>query len=341
VPASASFAAIALLLASAAAATLGVVNRLARFDPAGPQTARRAAAPRARIRSIESDGSRVSLSGSAPDGFGVLLFSGGRFVSVEQVSAGNFRFDRVEAAGPFRVGLIPLSDELPATAARPGKEIVVSFDAGSSDRGAEEILRALRERKIHTTIFLTGQFIEHYPDIAREIARDGHEVGNHTWDHPHLTTYATNGEQDTRPGVTEAFLRSELDRTRALFEKITGARMAPLWRAPYGEENARIRDWARSDGYSHVSWTHGHGANLDSLDWVSDPASPRYRTSERVVERLVSLARPGGIMLLHLGTDRKEDAVAPRVPELLDSLASRGYRFARASEILSTEAAER
>jgi len=68
------------------------------------------------------------------------------------------------------------------------KKIVLSFDAGSTDRGAAEILDALRGRGIRTTVFLTGQFIRRYPELARQIASDGHEVGNHTFDHPHLTT---------------------------------------------------------------------------------------------------------------------------------------------------------
>ncbi|MET0620198.1 MAG: polysaccharide deacetylase family protein, partial [Thermoanaerobaculia bacterium] len=60
------------------------------------------------------------------------------------------------------------------------REVLVSFDAGSSDRGASEILDALAKRNIRTTIFVTGEFVRRYPEIARRIAADGHEVGNHT-----------------------------------------------------------------------------------------------------------------------------------------------------------------
>ncbi len=215
------------------------------------------------------------------------------------------------------------------------KEILVSFDAGSSDRGAAEILDALRGRGIRTTIFLTGQFIRRYPQLTRTIAADGHEVGNHTWDHPHLTTYALDGRQTTRAGVTEEMLRDELDRTAALYRETTGRDMAPLWRAPYGEENAEILAWARRAGFAHVSWTHGGGRNLDALDWVTDPESPRYRTSEKVISRLLASARPGNIILMHLGSDR-EDPVADHLPRLLDTLASEGYRFSTASELIAS-----
>jgi peptidoglycan/xylan/chitin deacetylase (PgdA/CDA1 family) len=218
---------------------------------------------------------------------------------------------------------------------RDRPEVLVSFDAGSSDRGALQILDALRERRIRTTIFLTGVFIRRYPDIARRIAADGHEVGNHTDTHPHLTTYAENGRQATRPGVDRAFLERELAATARIWDATTGRSMAGLWRAPFGEQNEEIRRWAAEAGYWHVGWTGGR-AGLDGLDWVSDPRSRAYRTSDRVVAALVERAENGGIVLLHLGSDR-EDPVASRIARLFDGLSGRGFRFARASEFLERE----
>jgi peptidoglycan/xylan/chitin deacetylase (PgdA/CDA1 family) len=241
------------------------------------------------------------------------------------------------------VAAIPSAPAAPLLARAPGvpdltrgpddrPEVVLSFDAGSSDRGALQILDALRARGVRTTIFLTGEFIRRYPAIARRVADDGHEVGNHTDSHPHLTTYAQDGRQATRPGVDRAYLSRQLAATAAAFRAATGRSLAPLWRAPYGEQNAEIRRWAAREGYWHVGWTGGR-AGLDGLDWVSDPASRSYRTAGAVVGRLVARAESGGIILLHLGSDR-EDPVAPRVPELLDGLGRRGFRLARASEFL-------
>jgi peptidoglycan/xylan/chitin deacetylase (PgdA/CDA1 family) len=211
-------------------------------------------------------------------------------------------------------------------------ELVVSFDAGSTSRGARQILAALSERGIHTTIFLTGEFIRRYPDIARQVAADGHEVGNHTDSHPHLTTYAQDGRQATRRGVDRAYLAGQLRAAADAYKAATGRAMSPLWRAPFGEQNAEIRAWAALEGYWHVGWTGGR-AGLDGLDWVSDPSSRAYRSADGVVERLVAHAENGGIILLHLGSDR-EDPVAPRVPQLLDALTKRGFQFARASRFL-------
>ncbi len=255
----------------------------------------------------------------------------------------------VEALAPASVRAEPrrrAGDSAPdLVQARPAagsdRPIVLTFDAGSSDRGATEILEALRERSIRTTFFLTGAFVQRFPEIARRVAADGHEVGNHTFDHPHLTQIATGGGQRLRPGVTEDFLRDQLKRTEQIYESTTGKKMAGIWRAPFGEENAEIRAWAAKAGYSHVSWTHGEGASLDSLDWVSDETSPRYRSSRRVIDRLLAAARPGGIILMHLGSDRRSDPVGPEVPRLLDGLAAEGFRFATATEFLGVGGARR
>jgi peptidoglycan/xylan/chitin deacetylase (PgdA/CDA1 family) len=215
------------------------------------------------------------------------------------------------------------------------REILVSFDAGSSDNGAVQILDVLSARGIRTTIFLTGEFIRRYPDIVRRIAADGHEVGNHTDTHPHLTTYAADGRQASRLGVDRAFVSGQLARTARLYREATGRSMAPLWRAPFGEHNAEIRRWAAEAGYWHVGWTGGRGG-LDGMDWISDPRSRAFQTADRLLARLVQHAENGGIVLLHLGSDR-EEPVAAKIGELFDGLSRRGFAYARATEFLERQ----
>jgi len=364
-PVSARLSVILILLAvcTPTLAALRAVSELDRLNAPSPLAPPRRQ-PAARIESVETQPGGTRITGTAPDGTAVFLFAGERFVGAASTETGRFHFEAVQPKGPYRVGAMPLTLEppappapapgnsppapaLPAAPTRPDRvavlipdlvrgpldrrEILVSFDAGSSDRGAREILDALRQRHLRTTIFLTGDFIRRYPDLTRRIASDGHEVGNHTETHPHLTSYATDGRQATRPGVDEAFLTGQLLRTARLYRETTGRAMAPFWRAPFGEQNAEIRRWAARAGYWHVGWTGAAG--LDGLDWVSDPRSRAYRSSEQVVERLVERAENGGIVLLHLGSDR-EDPVAPKIPVLLDGLTRRGFRLALASEFL-------
>ena len=354
---------ITLIAAAPVVLAMRAVGELDRLnDPSRFGVPRRGTS--ARIETVRQTPSGAVIEGPGPAGAAVFLFAGGRFVGTTPVENDRFRFEGVRVEGPYRVGAIVLSQEaasapsaqasVAAPSPRPPvplssspsfpdmtigprdrREVLVSFDAGSTDRGAAQILDALRERGIKTTVFLTGEFIRRSPGLARRIAEDGHEVGNHTDTHPHLTTYADNGRQATRPGVDRAFLAKELARTASLFREATGRTMAPVWRAPFGEHNPEIRRWAAGEGYWHVGWTGGR-AGLDGLDWVTDPTSPSYRSADRVVALLVQRAESGGIVLLHLGSDR-DVPVASRVPALLDGLAARGFRFARATEFLDRE----
>ncbi len=220
-------------------------------------------------------------------------------------------------------------------------ELSITFDGGSHAGDAELILDTLRQRNVRTTIFLTGSFIKKYPDIVRRMVRDGHEIGNHTMTHPHLTEFTKNRSHKTLPWITREVLAGELRETARLFTSVTGRRMAPLWRAPYGEINAELREWAYAEGYLHVGWTSDHERkeSLDTLDWVSDSSSELYLTSSEIKARILNFNRDtyglrGGIILMHLGTARKDDRPAERLGEIIDELRERGYRFVKASTLV-------
>jgi peptidoglycan/xylan/chitin deacetylase (PgdA/CDA1 family) len=219
--------------------------------------------------------------------------------------------------------------------------VSVTFDGGGYESGeeAEAILSTLRERSIKATIFLTGLFIRKYPAIVREMVRDGHEIGNHTLDHPRLTDFNLTLRQDTAEGVDRRFVSMELKGAAELFRITTGTEMAPLWRAPYGEINKDIRGWAFDAGYIHVGWTYDakNRESLDTLDWVYDRRSRLYRTSLQIKERVLNFGKGsggvnGGIILMHLGTLRKDDRASDVLGEMLDALLEKGYRFVKVSE---------
>jgi peptidoglycan/xylan/chitin deacetylase (PgdA/CDA1 family) len=233
---------------------------------------------------------------------------------------------------------------LPFNITRGGKdklEVSVTFDGGSNAMEAEEILNALREREIKTTIFLTGTFIINYPELVRQMVRDGHEIGNHTMTHPHLTEFEKNFRHTTLPDVTEEFLVGELRETEEAYLELTGARMLPLWRAPYGEINKEIVEWAYKHGYLHVGWTadYKRGESLDTLDWVHDRSSRFYFSSLEIKENVLNFGKgknglSGGIILMHLGTERTEDRASSLLGEILDGLTEMGYRFVKVSTLI-------
>jgi len=216
------------------------------------------------------------------------------------------------------------------------RQVSLTFDGGSSDNGAREILRILAEKKITTTLFLTGQFIEKYPELVLDILEAGHEVGNHTYDHPHLTTYEENHRHDTLPGVTREFVQRQLLYTDSLFFALTGKHMLSFWRAAYGEYNQEILDWAAEAGFMHVGWTTG----FDTFDWVHDEASALFKTPEDVHRAIIKKdddknSLNGAIVLMHLGTERENGRMYTMLGSLIDDLVSRGFEPVSVTKLLN------
>ncbi|MEJ2420547.1 MAG: polysaccharide deacetylase family protein, partial [Acidobacteriota bacterium] len=221
--------------------------------------------------------------------------------------------------------------ELCLTRASLGRKVVLlTFDGGGNDNATTSILRTLKREHIHATMFLTGEYMRHYPDLVRQIVAAGNTVGNHTFSHPHLTTYRFNGRQETLPGVSGPFVESQLKRADVLFKQLTGRNMAPYWRAPFGEYNRQILEWGALAGYRSVYWTE----HLDTLDWVADRKSPLFHTPENVLERLIGRSKRapyginGGVILMHLGTERNGSSRIDLIlPSLIDRLKKEGYSF--------------
>ena len=223
------------------------------------------------------------------------------------------------------------------------KELSITFDGGSEAAGAEEILRTLREKNVKTTIFLTGEFIKSYPELVKEMVEDGHEIGNHSLSHPHLTTFASNYRQQTLSSVDKEFITRQLKETARIFKELTGKDMIPFWRAPYGEQNAEIRQWAYEAGFTHIGWTANRKTkqSLDSLDWVANEESEFYHSADEIKQRILNFDKNGnevrgGIVLMHLGTERKSSHAHTKLPEIINSLEERGYRFVKVSELLKS-----
>lgn len=222
------------------------------------------------------------------------------------------------------------------------RQIALTFDGGSNDNSAQAILAILQQHDLRVTIFLTGGFIKNFPEITREIVAVGHEVGNHTWSHPHLTSFGMNYQHHTLPEVNREFLHEQILKTADLFEKVTGKRMAPLWRAPYGEHNQQIRQWAAELGYRHIGWTLGRSAeeSLDTMDWVSDTTSASYRSAKEILQRLLLIANGngdaanGGIVLMHLGSQRHGDEAYQILPQLIEELRANDYEIVTVSQML-------
>jgi peptidoglycan/xylan/chitin deacetylase (PgdA/CDA1 family) len=215
-----------------------------------------------------------------------------------------------------------------------GERIAVTFDGNASSNGTAGLLDLLKELDLKITLFVTGGFVERYPTLVRRAVLAGHEVGNHTFSHPHLTSYADNQRHNLLPNVSKTWFLDQLRRTEIAFQKATGRPMAPLWRAPFGEENSTLRGWALELGYLHVRWSSLEGASLDARDWVADEHSSLYQDSRKMMDRLLGFPHlEGGIVLMHLSTERSEPPWT-ELPRFVQELKRRKVKPIKVSDLL-------
>jgi peptidoglycan/xylan/chitin deacetylase (PgdA/CDA1 family) len=239
---------------------------------------------------------------------------------------------RWDAEGPFH--FTRGSPDLPY--------VSLTFDGDSHPGDVASILDVLGRASITATFFLTGDFVEKYPEATRAIGAAGHEVGSHLYRHVHLTTWEQNRRHDLTPGITRAALHDLLRRNEAAYRRATGGQMVRLWRAPFGETNPVLNAWAAELGYRHVAWTRDRARerSMDSLDWVSDPSEPRYLTAAQILDRLLSFdnGRAGGangaIVLLHTGSLRRTERAWKILADFITGMRGRGYCFVSVSRLI-------
>ena len=188
-----------------------------------------------------------------------------------------------------------------------GQYIAMTFDDGPSAKLTPRLLDILKERNMHVTFFVLGEMVKPHPEILKRAAAEGHEIGNHSWDHPDLAK------------KSDEFVRSELDRTKA---EITAAIGKPvtLMRPPYGSLSKEQKRWIHDElGYTIVLW------DVDPTDW-KQPVTPA-----QVEERILKDTRDGSIILSH---DIHATTVEA-MPDTFDKLLAKGYKFVTVSELIA------
>lgn len=186
------------------------------------------------------------------------------------------------------------------------KMISLTFDAGASAENTETILDVLKRNDLQTTIFLTGAWVEDYPELAKRMVSDGHEIANHSYSHPDFT------------GLSKSEILSELTQTMTSFEKILGQKGSPLFRPPFGAWNKKLLEAAgQLDIPFTVYWS------IDTIDW-QEP------TAETIYYRVFSKLTGNDIVLAHLNGKPTAAAMDLVIPEL----KKRGYQLVKISEML-------
>jgi len=198
-----------------------------------------------------------------------------------------------------------------------GRRIALTFDDGPS-RWTCPLLDILAAHDARATFFVIGSTVDGQADLLRRMVAEGHEIGNHSWSHPHL---ARDCEDDR--------VREELERTNTAVEAVVGSPMR-RFRCPYFDVDKRVEAIAAAMGLAHTPGT------IKLHDW--DPLLSSSALSAAVLD----LARPRSIIALHDGIPAHEvekrfdsrDATVEAVAEFVPRLRDRGYEFVTASKLL-------
>lgn len=200
----------------------------------------------------------------------------------------------------------------------PGaKKIALTYDDGPNDPYTWRLLEKLAMHGVQATFFLIGRYVKQRPDIAREILKNGHVLGNHTLTHP-LLIFRSESE-----------IRSELSRcSQAIADAVGGE--PRFFRPPFGGRRPAVLRIARELGLEPVMW------NITGYDWNA----PSADEIERKVARRV---RGGDVILLHDGGHRHMGADRAQTVLATDRLIARhkaaGYAFVTISQMLESEIA--
>ncbi|MFJ5766530.1 polysaccharide deacetylase family protein [Lysinibacillus sp. NPDC093210] len=186
-----------------------------------------------------------------------------------------------------------------------GKYIALTFDDGPSSKVTPRVLQTLKQHDAKATFFMLGNRVEMYPNIAAQVAAEGHEIANHTFSHPNLKK------------LTQKEMIEEIDKTNNIIEMATGI-TSTLFRPPYGVYNQDILNYTTSNNYTTILWS------VDSLDWKS-------RNPTTIKKEILSNVTNRSVVLMH----DIHTATAEALPELLMSLKKEGYEFVTVSELLT------
>ena len=182
------------------------------------------------------------------------------------------------------------------------RDIALTFDDGPSPVATPLLLAILRRYGAHATFFVIGEHAIPYPYLVKQMVAEGHEVGNHTFHHPDLTT------------IDATTLQDEVDAAAAVIGETAEP---PRWfRPPGGDYSPAVAAAARASRMRLAMWT------VNSGDWALPP--PKV-----LAERVLARAESGAIILLHNGTLNTVRAL----PGIIAELQRRGYDLVTVSQL--------
>ena len=185
-------------------------------------------------------------------------------------------------------------------------KVAISFDAAWGNEDTADLLAILDKYQVKTTFFMTGGWVESYPDDVKAIAEAGHDLGNHSENH----------KQMSQLGMAEC--KEKIQKVHDKVKELTGKDMI-LFRPPYGDYNDTLIDAANELGYHVIQW------DVDSLDWKDYGA-------DAIVSKVLDHEHLGNgtIVLMHNGAKYTKDAL----PRVISGLQEKGFEIVPISQLI-------
>jgi peptidoglycan/xylan/chitin deacetylase (PgdA/CDA1 family) len=199
----------------------------------------------------------------------------------------------------------------------PKKQIALTFDSGWLYEQTLPLLNVLDQYKVTATFFPRALWVKDNPDLAKEIVKRGHTMGNHSLTHPHMRE------------MTAQQMRHEMQESTRIIQETTGVRPF-MFRPPYGEYNQLLLEVLAETGYPYsIMWT------VDTLDWAAGTTrsvggSQVYIDTDFIVNRVLNNASDKGIILMHIGGASTVQAL----PRIIEGLRTMGYQLVTVDEML-------
>jgi polysaccharide deacetylase family sporulation protein PdaB len=188
-------------------------------------------------------------------------------------------------------------------------KVALSFDAAWGADDFQKIMDVLDAHNVKVTFFMTGGWIESYPECVKTLVEKGHDLGNHSEHHYDMASLSKTEQQE------------ELMSAHEKVKELTGYEMY-LFRPPYGSYNNSLINTAYECGYYPIQWS------VDSLDWKDYGVDSIIKT---VCEH--KDLGPGAIILCHNGAKYTAQAL----DTLLTNLEQQGYEIVPISELILRE----
>lgn len=212
---------------------------------------------------------------------------------------GDYDADQIEVMNSSEF----LKAELRGTMYDTDPLISLTFDDGPNPEFTPQVLEVLKKHNVKATFFLLGSNVEQYPELAKRIVAEGHQVGNHSYNHPDLRT------------LTDAEIKQQFEWGQEVIEEAVGFR-PDIYRLPFGAGGARVVKLMKQEGMTSILW------NVDTMDWSSHDADSIIQVTEQELQK-------HSLILMH----DSHAAAAPALERMIPMLKERGYHFVKPQDL--------